>query len=74
MRVAVYIRVSTPHQVQLQTIEQQLNRLQSYCQTQGWERPTEHLYRDDGYSGAKLSRPAWIVYVMGLAAPALIVF
>lgn len=57
MKIAIYVRVSTPHQTQLQTIEQQLSRLQIYCQEQGWQWPTEHLYRDDGYSGAKLNRP-----------------
>ena len=29
MRVAIYVRVSTAHQVQTQTIEQQLERLRS---------------------------------------------
>ena len=57
MRVAIYARVSTQRQAQAQTIEQQLERLQAYVQEQGWELRPEHIFRDDGYSGAKLSRP-----------------
>jgi site-specific DNA recombinase len=57
MRVAIYVRVSTAHQVQTQTIEQQLERLRSYIQAQGWELPAENIFRDDGYSGATLKRP-----------------
>ncbi len=54
MRVAIYARVSTQRQTQAQTIEQQLARLQAYVQEQGWELVPEHIFRDDGYSGAKL--------------------
>ena len=57
MKVALYIRVSTLRQQQSQTIEQQLERLQNYVTEQGWELAAEHIFRDDGYSGAKLSRP-----------------
>ncbi len=57
MRVAIYARVSTQRQTQTQTIEQQLERLQAYTQAQGWELPLENIFRDDGYSGAKLTRP-----------------
>ena len=57
MRVAIYVRVSTTHQVQLQTIDQQLDRLRAYVQTQGWTLLDEHIFRDDGYSGARLNRP-----------------
>jgi site-specific DNA recombinase len=57
MRVAIYVRVSTSHQVQHQTIEQQLTRLRDYVQTRGWLLPDEHIFRDDGYSGATLARP-----------------
>jgi site-specific DNA recombinase len=57
MRVAVYARVSTSHQVQLQTIDQQLDRLHTYVKTQGWTLAIDHIYRDDGYSGATLTRP-----------------
>ena len=57
MRVAIYVRVSTQNQVQDQTIEQQLERLKAYVQEQKWGLAEENIFRDDGYSGAKLSRP-----------------
>ena len=57
MRVAIYVRVSTSHQVQAQTIEQQLERLRTHVQAQGWQVPDENVFRDDGYSGATLKRP-----------------
>src|SRR5262245_54383398 len=57
MRVAVYVRVSTSHQVQQQTIEQQLARLRHYVQSQGWLLSEDDIFRDDGYSGATLVRP-----------------
>jgi site-specific DNA recombinase len=57
MRSALYVRVSTLRQAQTATIEQQLDRLQAYCLAQGWVVPAEHLFRDDGYSGASLHRP-----------------
>ena len=41
-----------------QTIEQQLARLQEYVAMQpDWHVAEEHIYRDDGYSGATLKRP-----------------
>jgi site-specific DNA recombinase len=58
MRRAIYVRVSSRQQAQNQTIEQQLERLQTYCQTQQWPWPQVHIFRDDGYSGATLRRPA----------------
>lgn len=57
MRVALYLRVSTQHQAQAQTIEQQLERLRAHVQAQGWQLSDEHIFRDDGYSGASLNRP-----------------
>ena len=57
MRVAVYARVSTTRQAQAQTIEQQLDRLRAAAAERGWELDEQHVYRDDGYSGASLSRP-----------------
>jgi len=57
MRIAVYVRVSTQHQAQTQTIEQQLGHLRAYIQAQGWHLPDENVFRDDGYSGATLNRP-----------------
>ena len=56
--VALYMRVSTSRQPQHQTIEQQLSRLHAYVALQpDWPVADEHLYRDDGYSGATLKRP-----------------
>ncbi|MGH8058201.1 MAG: recombinase family protein [Candidatus Entotheonellia bacterium] len=58
MEVALYARVSTPRQQQQQTIEQQLTRLREYVASQlEWHVAEEHIYRDDGYRGAKLNRP-----------------
>ncbi len=58
MEVALYVRVSTSRQQQTQTIEQQIERLRAYVAEQpDWHLSEEHIYRDDGYSGAKLSRP-----------------
>ncbi len=57
MRVAAYVRVSTSRQTQAQTIEQQLARLRAHIEAQGWDLSAEHIFRDDGYSGATLRRP-----------------
>jgi site-specific DNA recombinase len=58
MEVALYVRVSTTRQQQQQTIEQQLDRLQAHVAAHtDWHLAEEHIYRDDGYSGAKLNRP-----------------
>ena len=54
MNIAVYVRVSTQRQAQAQTIEQQLESLRTYHEAQGWPWQEEHIFRDDGYSGAKL--------------------
>jgi site-specific DNA recombinase len=57
LRVAIYARVSTSHQTQAQTIDQQLDRLQAYVRDQGWQLHDDHIFRDDGRSGADLNRP-----------------
>lgn len=57
MPVAVYVRVSTRHQAESQTIEQQLERLRAHFQAQGSSLPDDAIFRDDGYSGAALNRP-----------------
>jgi DNA invertase Pin-like site-specific DNA recombinase len=57
MRVALYARVSTRRQAQAQTVEQQLERLTDHVRQQGWDVPLDHIFRDDGYSGASLRRP-----------------
>jgi site-specific DNA recombinase len=60
MRVAIYGRVSTSHQVDHQTMEQQLERLSAPVHAhaaEGWMLDPAHVFRDDGYSGAVLARP-----------------
>jgi site-specific DNA recombinase len=57
MRVAVYARVLTTRQAQAQTIEQQLDRLRGAVAGHGWRLDEQHVYGDDGYSGASLGRP-----------------
>ena len=57
MRVAEYARVSTTRQAQAQGIEQQLDRLRAAAAERGWELDEQHVYRDDGYSGARIGRP-----------------
>src|SRR4051812_24291439 len=58
MNVAAYARVSTQRQAEEQTITQQVDRLPAHARTEGWTIMPQHLYRDDGYSGARLDRPA----------------
>jgi site-specific DNA recombinase len=58
IQVALYVRVSTTRQQQTQTIDQQLARLRAQVATQpDWQLNEAHIYRDEGYSGAKLNRP-----------------
>ncbi len=58
MRIALYVRVSTSRQQLTHTIEQQLTRLRDYVISQpAWSLCDEHIFRDDGYTGAKLKRP-----------------
>src|SRR5215208_6560171 len=58
MEIALYARVSTSRQQQAQTIDQQLDRLHAHvAEHPEWHLADEHIYRDDGYSGAKLNRP-----------------
>jgi site-specific DNA recombinase len=58
MEIALYARVSTNRQQQNQNIEQQLERLRAAVSIQpDWHLAEEHIYLDDGYSGAKLNRP-----------------
>src|SRR5258708_17182428 len=57
MRAAVYARVSTTRQAQAQTIEQQLDPLHAAAAERGWALDEQHVYRDDGHSGASLGPP-----------------
>src|SRR5919202_488684 len=58
MRVAAYTRVSTDRQQLAQTIQQQVELLLAYVRRQPeWVLDEAHIFRDDGYSGARLQRP-----------------
>jgi site-specific DNA recombinase len=57
MHVAASARVSTQRQAQAPTIEPQLERLRAHGHAPGWPRADEHVFRDDGDSGAQLARP-----------------
>jgi len=57
MKVALYARVSTNRQALTQSIDQQLDRLRQHVVSQGWTINEEHIFRDDGHSGATLNRP-----------------
>jgi len=58
MEIALYARVSTTRQQQTQTIAQQIDRLRAHVAAQpDWHLAEDHIYHDDGYSGAKLNRP-----------------
>lgn len=57
MRIAIYVRVSTQRQAQAQTIDQQLDRLRLFAADRRWPLLEDHIFRDDGYSGASLRRP-----------------
>ena len=58
MTVVAYARVSTDRQAEKQTIAQQIERLQVYAHQHQWQLSAEQIYKDDGYSGARLDRPA----------------
>ena len=58
MRTAFYVRVSTERQQQAQTIEQQVVLLRAYVADRpDWVIEEQHIFRDDGHTGAKLQRP-----------------
>jgi site-specific DNA recombinase len=58
MNIAAYARVPTQRQVEEQTITQQVERLQAHACAEGWTLSVHHLYHDEGYSGARIDRPA----------------
>lgn len=58
MRAALYVRVSTEEQAQEgYTLEAQRQALEDYCVSEGWE--VAGIYRDEGYSGTNINRPAY---------------
>jgi site-specific DNA recombinase len=58
LKVALYVRVSTERQAQQQTSDDQVRRLLAYAQERGWSVTEGAIYRDEGYSGTQLNRPA----------------
>jgi site-specific DNA recombinase len=57
MRAAIYARVSTGRQERDQTIDSQLTALRQWATAQGHQLRPEHVFTDEGYSGARLDRP-----------------
>lgn len=57
MSLAIYVRVSTQRQAQTQSIDQQVERLQTHCLAQQVPWQAVEIFRDDGYSGSVLKRP-----------------
>ena len=57
MRVAIYARVSTERQERQQTIDSQLDALRSWVASNDHILDETHVFRDEGYSGARLDRP-----------------
>jgi site-specific DNA recombinase len=55
---AAYARVSTDRQTEARTIEQQIELLTSYAQEHRLDLGDARIFRDDGFSGARLDRPA----------------
>ncbi|KAA0576147.1 recombinase family protein [Azospirillum sp. B21] len=57
MRAAIYARVSTERQERQQTIDSQLAALRAWADAGAHELRDCHIFRDEGYSGARLDRP-----------------
>jgi site-specific DNA recombinase len=56
LRAAVYARVSSEEQREGQTIDSQIAELERFAREKGWG--LVGVYKDEGWSGALLSRPA----------------
>lgn len=56
--VAIYVRVSTDIQVDGYSIDEQLERLEKYCDAHSWT--IYNKYIDPGYSGSNIDRPAML--------------
>ncbi|NQV93360.1 recombinase family protein [Candidatus Kaiserbacteria bacterium] len=54
--IAMYARVSTSHQEEEQTIENQMNAMKEYIEGKGYT--VVRVYKDEGWSGDSLIRPA----------------
>ena len=57
-QVALYARVSSDKQKEERTIDSQIEALLAKAAEQQWEIPDGWIFRDEGYSGANLERPA----------------
>jgi site-specific DNA recombinase len=57
MRAALYARVSTERQERQQTIDSQFTTLRDWIKAEGHQLAEKHVFRDEGYSGARLDRP-----------------
>jgi site-specific DNA recombinase len=58
MRAAIYARVSTERQERQQTIDSQLSALRDWVGARGHVLTDIHVFRDEGFSGSRLDRPA----------------
>jgi len=58
MRTAIYVRISTVTHSQQHSIEEQIERLRALLLSRGAQAADEHVFRDEGRSGATLNRPA----------------
>src|ERR1041385_42556 len=56
LKAAIYARVSSEEQREGQTIDSQIAELERFAREKGWH--LVGLYKDEGWSGALLSRPA----------------
>ena len=57
MLAAIYARVSTERQERQQTIDSQLAALRTWVEAEAHELNERHVFRDEGFSGARLDRP-----------------
>ena len=57
-QVALYARVSSDRQKEERTIDSQIEALLAKASERHWKIPNEWIFRDEGYSGANLERPA----------------
>jgi site-specific DNA recombinase len=55
---ALYARVSSTKQQLNETIASQIAALEEYARQNDYQISPQHVYKDDGYSGARLDRPA----------------
>jgi site-specific DNA recombinase len=56
-KVAIYTRVSSEEQVKGYSLDNQEEKLGQFCAAQGYELKKEHIFREEGESGAKRNRP-----------------